>query len=62
MRLRDIQRSVGLALGGEAGAHLIERLSMRVNADTMLRIVRVGRQMKRANEILLHGADLGCSA
>jgi hypothetical protein len=28
MRLRDIQRSVGLALGGEAGARLIERLSM----------------------------------
>jgi 3-oxoacyl-(acyl-carrier-protein) synthase len=25
MRLRDIERSVGLALGGEAGALLIER-------------------------------------
>lgn len=46
LRLHDIQRSVGLALGGEAGARLIDRLSMRVSADTMLRIVRAGRQVK----------------
>ncbi|MDE8653724.1 ISL3 family transposase [Novosphingobium sp. H3SJ31-1] len=46
LRLRDIERSVGLALGGEAGARLIDRLSMRVSADTMLRIVRTGRQVK----------------
>ena len=45
LRVRDIQRSVGLALGGEAGARLIERLSMRVSADTMLRIVRADRQV-----------------
>lgn len=43
IRLRDIQRSVGLALGGEAGARLIERLSMPISADTMLRIVRDGQ-------------------
>lgn len=42
-RLRDIQRSVGLALGGEAGARLIERLSMPVSPDTILRILRDGR-------------------
>lgn len=47
LRVRDIQRSVGLALGGEAGARLIERLSMRVSADTMLRIVRAGQQVRQ---------------
>lgn len=52
VRLRDIQRSVGLALGGEAGARLIERLSMRVSADTMLRIVRADRQVKHAPRVL----------
>jgi transposase len=40
VRLRDIQRSVGLALGGEAGTRLIERLGMPISADTLLRIVR----------------------
>ena len=40
LRLREIQRSVGLALGGEAGARLVERLGMRASADTMLRMVR----------------------
>lgn len=53
LRVRDIQRSVGLALGGEAGARLIERLSMRVSADTMLRIVRADRQVhQRAPRVL----------
>ena len=45
LRVRDVQRSVGLALGGEAGARLIERLGMRVSADTMPRIVRADRQV-----------------
>ena len=44
-RLRDIQRSVGLVLGGEAGSRLIERLSMPISADTMLRVIRAGRQV-----------------
>jgi len=52
VRLRDIQRSVGLALGGEAGACPIERLSMRVSADTMLRIVRADRHVKHAPRVL----------
>lgn len=39
-RLRDTQRSVGLVLGGEGGARLIERLGMATSADTVLRIVR----------------------
>ncbi len=40
LRLREIQRSVGLALGGEAGARLADRLGIRASADTMLRIIR----------------------
>ena len=42
VRLGDIQRSVGLALGGEAGARLVERLGMPVSAATLLRLVRAG--------------------
>ena len=45
-RLREIQRSVGLALGGEAGARLIERLSMPISADTILRIVRTNGKVE----------------
>lgn len=39
-RLADVQRWVGLGLGGEAGARLIDRLGMRASADTVLRLVR----------------------
>lgn len=39
-RLADVQRWVGLGLGGEAGARLIDRLGMRASADTILRLVR----------------------
>lgn len=60
MRLRDIQRSVGLTLGGEAGARLIERLSMRVSADTMLRMsapIGRSRTVRRAFSALMIGHD-----
>jgi transposase len=57
VRLRDIQRSVGLALGGEAGARLIERLSMPVSADTMLRIIRSERRVVRARAPRILGVD-----
>lgn len=41
-RLGDLQRHLGLALGGEAGARLAERLAMPTSADTLLRMtVRV---------------------
>lgn len=40
VRLRDTQRNVGLVLGGEGGARLIERLGMAASPDTVLRIVR----------------------
>jgi len=37
-RLGGLQRHVALALGGEAGARLGERLSMPISADTLLRM------------------------
>jgi transposase len=39
VRLADIQRHLGLALGGEAGARLARRLAMSTSADTLLRLV-----------------------
>ena len=43
-RLGDLQRHLGLALGGQAGARLAERLAMPTSADTLLRMtVRVPR-------------------
>ena len=38
-RLGDLQRHLGLALGGEAGARLAERLAMQASPDTLLRMV-----------------------
>lgn len=42
-RLYDVQRCVGMALGGEAGARLVERLGMHTSADTLLRLIRTER-------------------
>lgn len=39
-RLLEAQRSVGVALGGEAGARLLARLAMPTDPDTLLRLVR----------------------
>lgn len=39
-RLLEAQRSVGVALGGEAGARLLSRLAMPLSPDTVLRLVR----------------------
>ncbi len=38
-RLGDLQCHLGLALGGEAGMRLAERLAMPISADTLLRLV-----------------------
>jgi transposase len=38
-RLGGLQRHIGLALGGEAGTRLSERLAMPTSADTLLRLV-----------------------
>lgn len=39
-RLAQAQQQMGLALGGEAGARLADRLAMPTSADTLLRLVR----------------------
>ena len=39
-RLGDIQRHVGLAVGGEPGSRLAHRLAMPVSGDTLLRLIR----------------------
>ncbi|MBB4000947.1 ISL3 family transposase, partial [Aureimonas pseudogalii] len=41
-RLRDVQRQLGLALGGEAAERLSHRLGLPTSADTLLRLVRSG--------------------
>jgi transposase len=41
-RLAEIQRHVGLALGGAAGARLTQRLGLPVSGSTLLRLVRGG--------------------
>jgi transposase len=38
-RLADVQRHLGLALGGEAGARLAARLTMPASGDTLLRMI-----------------------
>ena len=38
-RLGDLQRHLGLALGGEAGTRLAERVAVPISADTLLRMV-----------------------
>ncbi|WP_407530180.1 ISL3 family transposase [Methylobacterium oryzisoli] len=42
VRLHDLQRHLGLALGGEPAARLAQRLAMPVSGDTLLRLVRAG--------------------
>lgn len=56
VRLREIQRTVGLALGGEAGARLADRIGMPASADTMIRLVRNDRQMTKGSPRVL-GVD-----
>ena len=42
-RLGDIQRHIGLAVGGEPGSRLSHRLAMPVSGDTLLRLIRGAR-------------------
>src|SRR5690242_21746088 len=39
-RLRDVQRCIGLAAGGNPGARLAQRLAMPVSGATLLRMIR----------------------
>lgn len=41
VRLRDLQRHLGLAVGGEAGARLAARLAIPTSPDTLLRIASI---------------------
>ena len=41
-RLAEIQRHIGMALGGAAGGRLAHRLALPVSRDTLLRLVRRG--------------------
>ena len=41
-RLAEAQGRTGAALGGEAGARLLSRLSMPASADTVLRLLSLG--------------------
>jgi transposase len=49
-RLGDLQCHLGLALGGEAGTRLAERLAMPVSADTLLRLARKASKASNDNE------------
>jgi len=40
MRLGDVQRHIGLGLGGAPGSRLAARLAMPVGGDTLLRMIR----------------------
>jgi transposase len=45
-RLGDLQQHLGLALGGEAGARLAQRLGVPASPDTLLRMVRRDRPLQ----------------
>lgn len=53
-RVGDIQRHVGLALGGQQGARLARRLAMQVGATTLLDMIRRGAPAgpKRGTRVL----------
>jgi transposase len=40
LRLREAQRQIGFALGGEPGSRLARGLAMPVSGDTLLRLIR----------------------
>jgi transposase len=56
-RLADMQRHIGLALGGEAGARLAARLIMPVSATTLLGMLRRGTPETPAQAPRVLGVD-----
>jgi transposase len=56
-RLADIQRRVGLALGGAAGARLAQRLGLLVSGLTLLRLVRRGAASPQGSPPRVIGID-----
>jgi hypothetical protein len=56
-RLADIQRHIGLALGGEAGSCLARRLTMPIGATTLLGMLRRGAPETPAQAPRVLGVD-----
>lgn len=56
-RLAEIQRHIGLALGGEAGSRLARRLTMPVGATTLLGMLRRGAPETPARAPRVLGVD-----
>jgi transposase len=56
-RLAEIQRHVGLALGGAAGARLAHRLGLPVSGPTLLRLVRLSASSSRNLPLHVIGID-----
>jgi transposase len=56
-RLADVQRHIGLALGGEAGSRLARRLTMPVGATTLLAMLRRGAPETPAQAPRVLGVD-----
>jgi hypothetical protein len=56
-RLGDLQRHLGLALGGQAGARLAERLGLPVSPDTLLRLVRRKANQCASETVRVLGVD-----
>jgi len=56
VRLADIQRHIGFAMGGEPGSRLTKRLAMPVSGDTLLRLIRAA-EMERHPSPRVVGID-----
>ena len=56
-RLRDLQRHLGLALGGEAGARLAVRIAAPTSPDTVLRLASARRSTGIASPPRVLGID-----
>jgi transposase len=56
-RLRDLQHTLGLALGGEAGARLAARISVPTSPDTLLRLASARRHSEIAPTPRVLGID-----
>jgi transposase len=57
LRLAEIQRHIGMALGGAAGGRLARRLALPVSGDTLLRLVRRGVSVQPMSAPTVIGID-----
>ena len=56
-RLAEIQRHIGMALGGAAGGRLARRLALPVSRDTLLRLVRRSASVAPSSAPVIIGID-----